>query len=168
MEKKGRQRRRQEVRKDGRTQLLKGRPCLESPDCRSLRLGQRFRTRVSASITSHTMSNKLSHEAVSDVRKSVSSNFCEVKVNGPEGRTLMPSNATLSASISVPALNSCYNANRENLWRASQSDPRRGTTVAIPTIDPNRETWRTSTDFLLSVIGFAVDLANVSTNLLNI
>jgi len=30
-----------------------------------------------------------------------------------------------------------------------------------PTEDPDRETWGKSVDFLLSIIGFAVDLANV-------
>ena len=117
-------------------------------------------SRTPAASPAAAMSANFVPDSNCDLRKSTSSNpFCDLRGCGADETVVFSPVPILTASLSVPTLNTC---NSQNARKISY-DPRRGTTVAIPAIDPDRETWRTSTDFLLSVIGFAVDLANVST-----
>lgn len=90
----------------------------------------------------------------------------------PEFRVHPPTNAattlttttapTLTSSTSVPALLSIQDKNekRKSSHQPTPTPLSNFIDSVIP--DPDRETWNKKVDFLLSVIGFAVDLANVS------
>ena len=77
--------------------------------------------------------------------------------------TIPTTTATLTTSTSVPALLSIREDKSEKRKTSHQPIPTPLATFMDSCIpDPDRETWNKKVDFLLSVIGFAVDLANVS------
>lgn len=90
--------------------------------------------------------------------------FPQFRIHPPLTHTSSVSTtATLTTSTSVPALLSIKDDKSEKRKTSHQPTPTPLATFMDSCIpDPDRETWNKKVDFLLSVIGFAVDLANVS------
>jgi hypothetical protein len=90
--------------------------------------------------------------------------FPQLRVHPPTSAAATLTTATtLTSSTSVPALLCVKEDKNEKRKSSHQPTPTPLATFIDSVIpDPDRETWNKKVDFLLSVIGFAVDLANVS------
>lgn len=109
------------------------------------------------------------HDCVENVPKSISgSHFCkenDAKKSAAQKSSAQlntPSSSNLASSVSVPIslmANSKVTVTTPSSSSSGNAEPETAVTIVAETVD--RETWNKKVDFLLSVIGFAVDLANV-------